>query len=97
MPELPILKGGVEMSGELEYHTLSVTAFESGVMLAILWESEHAEYVGGAIRQLVDIARHIQEKAGVRVVEKRPDGKLELRGSDGTIIIRERYPWEYWL
>lgn len=75
--------------------TLSVNAFEAGVLHGIIMQQEEHQrpLLSRVERQLVDLKKQIEQELGVKK-EILPGGKLRITDRDGNVIIREPYPWE---
>jgi len=76
-------------------YTLSVSAFESGVLLGVI--TQQADHIrtllSGVYKQLVDMKKEIEQAEGV-TKEDLPGGMLKISDGDGNVIIRKPYPWE---
>jgi len=75
--------------------TLSVNAFEAGVLHGTLMQQEEHQrpLLSRVEKQLVELKRQIEQEFGVKK-EILPGGKLRITDRAGNVIIREPYPWE---
>lgn len=80
---------------EIESYTLSVNAFEAGVLMGVIMQEENRikASLSGVWNQLVKMKKDIEKADGV-VKELLPGGLLKITDRDGTTIIRAPYPYE---
>lgn len=83
------------MAIELPVYTLKVNVFEMGVLMGVIMQEEDRikRSLDGVWKQLVYYKREVEKADGV-VKEMLPGGKIKLTHADGTVIIREPYPYE---
>ena len=75
-------------------YTITITAFEAGVIMGMLEEDEKGRNaLPNVHRQLITLKERCEEEAGV-VKTLLPNGMLEIRDDDGNLIIRPPYSWE---
>ena len=76
-------------------YTLSLDAFESGVLMGVIMQQEGQikTSLSGVWNQLVKMKKDIEKAEGV-VKEFLPGGMLKITDRDGNTIIRAPYPYE---
>lgn len=83
------------MTTQLPNYTIEVDAFEAGVLMGMIEDSE--ERLKPSLKrlrsQLIAMKRDIEKAEGV-VKKLLPNGMLELTDIDGNRIIRPPYSWE---
>jgi len=76
-------------------YTVKFNALEGGVLNGLIMQSDDRSQLilQPVLDQLIDIKKQIELDAGVKK-EIIPGGMLKLTDRDGTVIIREPFPWE---
>ena len=83
------------MAIDMKKYTLTVNAFEGGVLMGLLEkEGDHVKKpLADVWKQLVAIKKEIEKAEGV-TKEVLPGGLLKITDRDGNTIVREPYSWE---
>ena len=83
------------MATQLPAYTITVNAFEGGVLMGMIEEAEDRlkPSLKGVRGQLIAMKRDIEKANGV-VKKLLPNGMLEIKDKDGNRIIRAPYSWE---
>jgi hypothetical protein len=76
-------------------YTIKLNALECGVLTGVIMqlEDKKQQALKGVLEQLIALKKQFEEEAGVKK-EILPGGLLKMTDKDGTVIIREPYPWE---
>ena len=76
----------------MKQYPINVNAFESGVLMATVWESKNREALKAVFDQLLDLQKKMRDEAGVKIEDR---GEIIVMvDKDGTEIIRPKYEWE---
>lgn len=80
---------------KMDLFTLSVNAFEAGVLHGIIMQQEEhqRQLLSRVEKQLVDLKKQIEQELGVKK-EILPGGMLRITDRDGNVITRPPYSWE---
>jgi len=83
------------MATQLPTYTVTVNAFEAGVLVGIIEGAEERlkPSLRGVRSQLIAMKRDIEKADGV-VRKLLPSGMMEIIDVDGNQIIRPPYSWE---
>ena len=83
------------MSKQMPTYSITVNAFEAGVLMGMIEESEELTKpaLSGVRSQLIAMKKDIEQANGV-VKKLLPDGRLEITDKDGNRIVRPPYSWE---
>lgn len=83
------------MTTGLPTYSITLNAFEAGVMMAMIEGSEERikPSLSGVRRQLIALKRDVEKASGV-VKKLLPNGMLEIKDEDGNLIVRPPYSWE---
>lgn len=83
------------MATQLPNYTLTVNAFEAGVLMGMIESAEERlkPSLWGVRGQLIAMKRDTEKAQGV-VKNLLPNGMLEITDEDGNRIIRPPYSWE---
>jgi len=83
------------MATQLPNYTLTVNAFEAGVLMGMIESAEERfkPSLSGVRSQLIAMKKDIEKADGV-VKKLLPNGMLEIIDEDGNRIIRPPYSWE---
>ena len=83
------------MATQLPTYTVTVNAFEAGVLVGIIEGAEERlkPSLRGVRSQLIAMKRDIEKADGV-VRKLLPNGMMEIIDVDGNQIIRPPYSWE---
>lgn len=83
------------MATQLPNYTLTVNAFEAGVLMGMIEGAEERlkPSLSGVRRQLIVMKKDVEKAEGV-VKTILPNGMLEIKDTDGNRIIRAPYSWE---
>jgi len=89
-----VLGKGDEVMNGRDY-TIKLNAYECGVLMGVIMnlDDRNRRALQGVWGQLATFKRQVEEEAGV-TKEILPGGTLKLTDKDGTVIIREPYPFE---
>ena len=76
-------------------YTINLNSFEMGVLTGLIMQSDEKNQraLKPVSEQLIAFKKQFEEEAGVKK-EVLPGGMLRITDRDGTVIIREPYPWE---
>lgn len=77
----------------MEKYAVMVNAFEAGMLMGLIWNSERRNYLMNIFQQLKELNEKFKNEAGVKI-EKLSNGSIRLTDNHGFIITRERYEWE---
>ena len=83
------------MTAENPSYTITVNAFEAGVLMGMIERAEERikTPLNGIRNQLIAMKSDIKKADGVTKTIL-PGGMLEVKDADGNTIIREPYSWE---
>jgi len=86
-------QGGLAVSGR--DYTIKLNGLECGVLMGVIMQldAKQRQALSGGWEQLVQLKKKAEEEAGVKK-EIIPGGMLRITDKDGTVIIREPYPFE---
>ncbi len=78
-----------------DYNIIKLDGLECGVLMGVIMQldAKQRQALSGVWEQLVQLKKKAEEEAGVKK-EIIPGGMLKLTDKDGTVIIREPYPFE---
>ena len=76
-------------------YTIKLNSFELGVLTGVIMQLDERKQraLKSVGEQLLEYKRQFEQEAGVKK-EVLPGGMLKLTDKDGTVIIREPYPFE---
>ena len=76
-------------------YTIKLNGFELGILTGVIMQSDDRtrQLVKPVWEQLMALKKQFEEEAGV-TKEIIPGGMLKITDRDGTVKIREPYPWE---
>jgi len=77
----------------LTTYTITVNAFEAGILMGMIEAEKDGIHLAGVRRQLIAMKNNIEKVDGV-VKKILPNGLLEITDEDGNRIIRPPYSWE---
>ncbi|MBA7593740.1 hypothetical protein ES703_00672 [subsurface metagenome] len=80
---------------EMREYKITANAFECGVLFGLIMQADEKQRVSlvNVWKQLVTLKKQAEEEAGV-TKEMLPGGQLKLTDKDGTVIIRDPFPYE---
>jgi len=80
---------------EMKESTIKVNGFECGVLFALIMQApDHSRRsLDNVWKQLVTLKKQAEEEAGV-TKEMLPGGMIRITDKDGTVIIRQPFPYE---
>lgn len=83
------------MVTQLPNYTLTLNAFEAGVLMGMVESAEERikPSLSGIRSQLIAMKKEVEKAEGV-VKKLLPNGMLEIKDKDGNRIIRPPYSWE---
>ncbi|NVM23965.1 MAG: hypothetical protein HWN68_19575 [Desulfobacterales bacterium] len=82
------------MSGPESNIIIRLNTFQSGILMAVIMESEHKDGpLKNVYEQLIEIKKQLEKEAGVEK-ELLPNGLLKLTDKDGNTIVRPPMDWE---
>ncbi|MBA7653999.1 hypothetical protein ES703_61866 [subsurface metagenome] len=76
-------------------YTIKLNTFELGVLTGVIMQSNDRSQraLKPVWDQLIILKKQFEEEAGVKK-EILPGGMLKITDNQGTVIIRQPYPWE---
>ncbi len=85
----------VEIYPSWDISTLKINGFEGGVLMGLILQVEDRPRLAldGVWKQLVVLKKAAEEDAGV-TKEILPGGMIQSTDKDGTVIIRQPFPYE---
>ena len=80
---------------ETTQYKITANAFECGVLFGLIMEADENQRVAldNVWKQLVTLKKQAEDEAGV-TKEMLPGGMIKLTDKDGTVIIRDPFPYE---
>ncbi len=86
----------VELYPSWDTQTLKVNAFEGGCLMGLIMQAEEdrtRSALDDVWKQLVALKKAAEKEAGV-TKEILPGGMIRIKDKDGTVIIRQPFPYE---
>lgn len=76
-------------------YIIKLNVFELGVLTGVIMQSDDKSQraLKPVWDQLIDLKKQFEAEAGVKK-EILPGGLLKITDRDGTVIVRQPYPWE---
>lgn len=78
---------------ELPLYPININAWEAGIVMISIMRLGCEEDLPRFWKMMVELKKSIEAADGI-VKEFLPDGRVRLTDIDGTVITRQRFPWD---